>query len=639
MKIKRGFTKNKPSKEKGVTTPGSLPPMIEKEEEEKKTLKTFLKDFPKVSKAGYRLMKYVFKKSPGYTLLFIITSILFSILPFINTWIGSLVIDELIKILASQNTGLRTLYLLIGWGVVISILDNLTDILNVIANTNIWFKVGRDLQHDFTKKFAYLDYEYYDDPEMNDKINKVRQNFQAHPQRFTESLLSSLESVTTIISATAIFIVFSPIIIFLMLVSSIPVLIVNMAYSRRSWGIWNAKGDVSRDFWWTESYLQNDRTLMELKIFGIRKYLLNRMMNVYDNFQKSQLAIDNKRNIVVFLLSLLRLVGRTTAYLLIVLAVIGAEITIGQFNFYIQSVGRLQEGFGTLLRRVADLYEHGLYIVDLFEFLDLPEKLKPGEVCLTSEKPPKIEFKETTFSYPTKETTIKALDSINLTIEPGEHIAIVGENGAGKTTLIKLLMRFYDTTNGHILINGINIKDLDIDSWYTHVGVLFQDFNFYHFTAKENIGVGDVSRLDDFDNILKASEDSGADDFIKEYEYKYEQMMDKQFKHGITPSTGQRQRIALARAFFKNAPILILDEPTSAIDPKAEYEIFQHLFRFAKGKTVIIISHRFSTVRNANRIVVLDKGKIVEMGNHEDLMSISGGKYKTAFELQRKGYI
>jgi ATP-binding cassette, subfamily B, bacterial len=608
-------------------------------DEEKKTLKTFVRDFPRVAHAALRILKYVFSKSPGFMVLYVVTVVFFTLLPFVNIWLGSLVIDELIGLISNPGGARNTLYFLIGAGVVASAADSFADTLNTVASANLWFKVGRDLRYDFTKKFAHLDYEYYDDPETANQINKVRQNFGARPQSFVTQMLGSLDSVITIISASIIIMAFSPLIVLILLVSSIPVLIINMSYGRRSWGIWAAKGDVSRDFYWTLNYLQQERSLMELKIFRIRKYLLNRLMTVYDDFQETQLKLENKRNVLVFLLSILRLVGRTASYLMIVTAAVATRITIGQLNFYISTVGRLQSGFSRLLRTVARLYEDGLYVADIWDFLDMPEKISPGTVCLPDkETPPKIELRNLTFKYPNKEAKEPALLNTTLTIEPGEHIAIVGENGAGKSTLIKLLMRFYDPTSGHILIDGVNLRDLDLENWYGHVGALFQDFNLYHFTARENIGVGNTDRLDDFESIVDAAKSSGADEFIREYGSKYEQLMSKQFKNGIDPSNGQRQRIALARAFFKDAPILVLDEPTSAIDPKAEYEIFQHLFEFAQGKTVIIISHRFSTVRNAHRILVFDKGEIAETGTHEELMSIEGGKYRTAFELQRKGY-
>ena len=283
------------------------------------------------------------------------------------------------------------------------------------------------------------------------------------------------------------------------------------------------------------------------------------------------------------------------------------------------------------------LYEFGLYIVDIFDFFDLENDIKNGTICLKdTNSPPEIKFENISFKYPNTDKFI--FKNFSLDIQPSEHIAIVGENGAGKTTLIKLLMRFYDLDKGRILMNGIDLKELDIDTWYKMVGTLFQDYNFYHFDAKTNIGIGNISNIKEMEKIVEAAKASGAHEFIDKYDKKYKTPLSKQFKGGINPSKGQKQKVALARAFFKDAPMLVLDEPTSSIDPKAEFEIFEKLFDFAKDKSVVIISHRFSTVRNASRIVVLHNGKIIEQGAHEKLVKIKNGEYKKAFELQKKGY-
>jgi len=250
--------------------------------------------------------------------------------------------------------------------------------------------------------------------------------------------------------------------------------------------------------------------------------------------------------------------------------------------------------------------------------------------------PPLIEINDIAFKYPL--TSKNILYNFSLTIKPSEHVAIVGENGAGKTTLIKLLMRFYDTDTGTIALNGTDIKDLKIDSWYQNVGTLFQDFNKYHFDVKTNIGLGDISNISDIKNIDLSASKAGADEFIKKFEDKYDQVLSRVFEGGTDLSGGQWQKIAIARVFFRNPGLIILDEPTSAIDPKSEAEIFERIFEFTKDRSVIIVSPRFSTVRNASRILVMEDGRIIEDGTHKQLMDIPNGKYKSAFEIQRKGY-
>jgi len=465
----------------------------------------------------------------------------------------------------------------------------------------------------------------------------VREKQIGGPLNFITGLFDLIRILFTIASSTVILIFFSPLLILIVTVTTVPALINNVVFGKRVWGIWDTKGDVRRDYYRSRWPLSDEKPLQEIRIFNIKNYLLDRAYNLFSDFQSTQRVIEIKRIKIKGVLDVVRNLGSILTIIILVSKALSRFITIGYFNFYLSSARMLQGGFTDLFDRLSRIYEDGLYMVDLYTFMDLKEKVVNGtEIISHSEAPLLIEFKNISFKYPGTDKNV--LENFNLRIEPREKIAIVGENGAGKSTLIKLLMRFYDVNNGEIIVGGKNIKVVDREDWYKNVGVLFQEFNRYHFDAKTNIGVGNVEFKDNQELIKRAAMESGADEFIEKYKNKYDQILDRAFDYGIDPSIGQWQRIALARVFFKDAPILILDEPTSAIDPKAEYEIFQRLFEFTKDKTVIIISHRFSTVRNATRILVMDDGKIIEEGSHEKLVNIIGGKYKTAFELQKKGY-
>ena len=276
--------------------------------------------------------------------------------------------------------------------------------------------------------------------------------------------------------------------------------------------------------------------------------------------------------------------------------------------------------------------------MNYFELLNFPNSIllpKKSESFPKNIKPAVIEFKNVFFKYPGTERFI--LKDFNLKIESGEKVALVGENGAGKSTLIKLLLRFYDVTDGVILINGIDIKNLDLEEWHRQIGALFQDFIKYQFTYKENVIFGNLEKKDDMKALHDALKKSGADGFLQDLPSGIDQIVGKTFEEGVDLSGGQWQKLALARAFFRDAPFLILDEPTSAIDAKAEFEIFENVQKLQKDKTVIIISHRFSTVRTADRILVLDEGKIIEEGSHEYLVK-KNGVYAELFEIQAQGY-
>lgn len=289
------------------------------------------------------------------------------------------------------------------------------------------------------------------------------------------------------------------------------------------------------------------------------------------------------------------------------------------------------------MRNLNQVFDSSLYVNSIFEVIDSQPIVKEIEspIKTDSGKAPLIEFRNVKFSYPDTDNLI--LDDFSMVIKPGEKIALVGENGAGKSTIIKLLARFYDVLEGEILINGINIKNLSIDDWFKHIGVLFQDYNRYEDSVKENIYLGNVEKEVDLQEIMKASFSAGAHKMVEKFDKGYEQILGRMFEGGIELSGGQWQKVALARAFFRNAPILILDEPTASIDAKSEAEIFEKVENLSKDKTVIIISHRFSTVRNADKVYVIDKGRITEQGSHEQLMK-TDGQYAAMFKLQAKGY-
>jgi len=319
-------------------------------------------------------------------------------------------------------------------------------------------------------------------------------------------------------------------------------------------------------------------------------------------------------------------------------AVLAGKLTIGSFTLFFQQTIVLSGSAIQTLDDYSSMNMRSKYIDNYFEFMKYPNAIvlpKKAESLPKKPTPPVIEFKNVFFKYPDSERFV--LKDFSLKIRSGEKIALVGENGAGKSTIIKLILRFYDVSDGEILINGVNIKNLDLNEWYREIGALFQDFIKYQFTFRENIIYGNLEKKDDLKAFKEALKKSGAENILLDLPNKEDQIVGKTFEEGIDLSGGQWQKLALARAFFRDAPVLILDEPTSAIDAKAEYEIFENVQKLQADKTVIIISHRFSTVRNADRIVVLDEGKIIEEGNHKALID-KKGLYEELFNIQAKGY-
>ncbi|MFC1622038.1 ABC transporter ATP-binding protein [Patescibacteria group bacterium] len=587
--------------------------------------------------AVLRILAYGFTKKPLLSTGLLISMAISTLLPILSMWLGGRLIDELINLVTVTGELSPSTLILVFWLLGLMLLETLARKTRWYLDYNLEELMRLEIEKDVTRKLAYLDIEYYDNPEINDLINRVRDKYRWIPSNFLRSILRTSGHLIKLVSSAIVLIGLSPLIVAIATLSIIPEILSNAVYSKRSWKIFNDWTERRRDAYATNRSLVDENRLKELRTFRLREYFYTRFLDLYGKWVQSQIKINNKKNIIGSAWSFLGTAGHGVNLILIIQRVVSGNITIGMFTFYRSNLNRLDNAVYNIFNNLTGIYERGLYMVEIFKFLDLPQKIENGSICLSDIKtPPTIKFENVSFKYP--QTDNYVLENFNLEIKPGEHLAIVGENGTGKTTLIKLLMRFYDVTKGNIFIDGNNLRDLDVESWYSMVGTLFQDYNFYHFDAKTNIGVGDDQNIDDLESIIQASKEAAAHEFIEKYDNQYDQILSKTFSGGINPSIGQQQKIALARAFFRSAPVLILDEPTSNIDPKAEFEIFEKLFEFAHGKTVIIISHRFSTVRNAEKIIVLDGGKIIEEGTHEDLMGIKGGKYKTAFELQKKGY-
>jgi ATP-binding cassette subfamily B protein len=311
------------------------------------------------------------------------------------------------------------------------------------------------------------------------------------------------------------------------------------------------------------------------------------------------------------------------------------EITLGMLVFILSSLLQLSLVLSSVLMQTSAIYDRLFRLDDLMDIIDYKSTYTDGNNILKLSSPPTISLQNVDFSYANGS---RIFDDLTLVISPGEKIAIVGENGAGKTTLVKLLLRLYDPQTGHIMINDTDIKDITINSWYDAVGVLLQEFNTYpQFTVKENVQTGDITRPLTETALKRALEQAEAYDFVAKYPKSTEQILSEKYRQGIKPSTGQWQRLAIARFMYRESEVVIFDEPTASIDAVAESKIFDNIFKRFADKTVIIISHRFSTVRNADRIVVLDKGKIVEDGTHKELIQLNG-KYAYSFNLQAKGY-
>lgn len=497
------------------------------------------------------------------------------------------------------------------------------------------YKLQNELNRRFYNKLASLDIAYLEDPETQNLIAKAKDTMTWRPPDFLRMFFYLVESLVGYITAFVILLPFGWWIPVLITLSTLPRMYLRAKYGTIQWSIYGSGVPETRKLWHLIWLLATPTAIREMRIFQSQGTLLGKFKDIQDYLLKiNKQALDKYIRSLSFPAILEALVLFIIAFFQLP-TVLSGIITLGSFTLFINMIDRLNDGAATSVEMFGYMYEHSLYVDHYFDVLEIPKKIHEVKDPVVFERiaPPTIKFKNVSFRYKDGPLVLK---SISFAIEPGESVAFVGPNGAGKSTIVKLLCRFYDVTEGEILINGVNIKQLKLANWYQFLGTLFQDFVQYHFTVRENIALGNPDKQDE-KRIEEAAQKSGAAEFIEKLPKKYDQVLGREFEDGEELSIGQWQKLAIARAFYEEAPVLILDEPTSAIDAEAEYEIFNNLERAYKNKTLILVSHRFSTVRNANKIFVVESGEIIERGTHDELLK-NHGKYARMFTTQAKGY-
>ena len=410
------------------------------------------------------------------------------------------------------------------------------------------------------------------------------------------------------------------------------------AYGRMVWTIWDSNAPIRRryqDLNWRFSY---PNSVAEQRLFQNVNHFLKMCSDLFLKYRNHQRSYELHRARWQIAANAVSQAAYIMACVYFIAEVIHGHIQIGTFTFLLASVASFSQATSNLFTNLGKHYADSLFVTDCFRVIDLPKKIRPEQnpVSLKSSRAPEIVFDGVSFKYPGSETY--ALRNVSLCITPGEHLGLIGKNGAGKTTFIKLLCRLYDCTDGKITIDGINLRDLDLESWYKRLGVLAQSYQSYYFPVKEVIHLGDSSSAFDIERVKRAAAVTEANEFISKWPDQYDQMLGKEFEGGKEPSWGQWQKLGLARVLYRNAQVLLLYEPTANLDAEAEANIFDRLRKVEDEQTILLISHRFSTVLNTDRILVFSEGRIVEQGSHFDLLE-KNGLYSNLFNLQKRGYI
>ncbi len=603
----------------------------EKKEKESLSIKEFIKTIVWIFKIYYEI-------SPSKTILLIITRIIRDARGILYSFFYAKLIDELIKVAQSGTKSFESLIpYLVGLLVYYIFISGLVNNIDRYAYRSIKQISRMRLEIMFAQHLNYLGIQNLEDPDVQNRVSRSSDWLQSTFDMLQETIYFISNLVRVFISG-AIILSFFPLMIPILIITTIIKFFPDQYFMKKDFR-WQVDNSEKRRIAWSDiNTVQNSKDLQEISIVGGYEYFKERYFSFFTSFNNGLLKIIKDKEITnFFLLSLESFVG-ILAYAVIFYRHIQGLFTLGTATFQIQSLGTFTGSLDSMLSSITIMNEYSVKMKDLITLFEMKPAIKDGNIKLPYlETPPSIEFKNVSFKYPKANRYV--FKDLSFKIESGEEVALVGHNGAGKTTIVKLLARIYPVTKGQILINGIDINNLAINDWYKNLGVLFQDYNFYsHLSVKENIHLGKPTRELNDKEIIEAAKKADAHNFIMEYKNKYDQIMSEKIEGGIRPSTGQAQKIAIARFFYRNAPLAIFDEPTASIDALSEYKIFNTIYNFFENKTVIIISHRFSTVRNADRILVLEKGKIVEEGTHEQLLTKRNGIYRRSYKLQAEGY-
>ena len=596
-----------------------------------------LKDRWNALKSLPKYLQWVWNISPTLSFFSVILRMLTAGIPSLVLYIGKLIIDQIV-FHASHPTvhDYSRIWKLIFAEFFLTILSDLLNKTQALLDGILGDLVSNHTSIKLMKHAGSLDLEQFEDSEFYDKLERARQQTSARTVLISQ-ILGQLQDTFSLVLISGLFILYYPWLLLVLLISVIPSFLSEFYFSRQSYSLGRSWTPQRRELDYLRYMGASDDTAKEVKIFGLSSFLVERFQELSLKYFRANRDLSIQRTSFGFVFSAIGSTGYYLAYFFLVGKALSGQISLGSLTFLVGSFRQMRGIIESIFSRFTAISQSSLYLKDLFDFFDIESKIKSTETDLPFPQIIKIgfEFKNIGFKYPKSDKW--TLKDISFRLYPGEKLALVGENGAGKTTLVKLISRLYEPTSGEILLENIPLKKYKIEELRNNIGVIFQDFVKYQFNVSENISVGKIEEREDFARIENSAKQSLANILIEELPNKYGQVLGKKFADGIKLSGGGWQKIALARAYMRDAPILILDEPTASLDAKAEYEAFQRFVNLAKNKTAILISHRFSTVRFADRILVLENGTKLEIGTHEELLK-ENGRYAELFNLQARGY-
>lgn len=583
-----------------------------------------------------KLLKLIWETSRWMTVTGMILRLITAAIPLTNLYIGKLIIDEIVVLYNAGGGDMTYLWQLIILELLVVLFSDLLGRILSLLNGLLGDLFSQVTSIRLIKKSAQMDLEFFEDADFYDKIERARRQTNGRVHLMNQMMQQIQDTITIAFLATGL-IVFNPWLILVLIVTIIPGFIGENHFNRFSYSLMMSWTPERRMLDYLRYTGVNDRYAKEVKIFGLSDYISDRYEKLSMDYYNENRTLSIRRAFWGTILAAISSAGYYIAYALIAIQTVNGIITIGDLTFLTGSFSRVRSRLTNILFRFTTIADGALYLKDLFDFFEIEPRIVAPPTPRPLPRPFKegFVFENVGFKYP--DTDKWVLQHVSFDLPPGEKMALVGENGAGKTTLVKLLARLYDPSEGRILLDGVDLKEYDPKALRQEIGIIFQDFVQYHFTARENIAVGRITALEDQPRIEDAAWKSLAHAVIEKLDDGYEQMLSRRFDNGTNLSGGQWQKIALARAYIRDAQLLILDEPTAALDARSEHEVFQRFTELTSGKSAVLISHRFSTVRMADRILVLENGGVLELGTHEELLALDG-RYAELFNLQAEGY-
>jgi ATP-binding cassette subfamily B protein len=583
-----------------------------------------------------QFFKLVWKTSPSLTLLTAFLRIIRSAIPVSVLYVGKLIIDQVVLMNHGGGGSQQVLWKLVALEFGLAILSDALSRCTTLIDSLLGDLFSNYTSVRIMEHAALLDLEQFEDSTFYDKLERARQQTIGRTILLTQ-VLTQLQDLITMSFLAAGLVVFNPWLILLLITAVLPAFLGESYFNDKNYSLSRRQTPERRELDYIRYVGASDETAKEVKLFNLAGFLVDRFRLLSNKFYTDNRKLAIKRSLWGTGLSLVGTAGYYGAYVFIILRTIQGRLSIGDLTFLAGSFRQLRGLLEGILARFTAVSQGAVYLKDFFDFFTIQPSVKTNTNARPFPKPimQGFQFEDVGFKY--LNSNRWAARHLSFTIAAGEKLALVGENGAGKTTLVKLLARLYDPTEGRILLDGHDLREYDLTDLRKNVGVIFQDYIRYQMTVAQNIAVGNILEKENEGLIENAARKSLADILIQRLPGKYEQALGKRFNQGVELSGGEWQKIALARAYMKESQLLILDEPTSALDARAEYEVFQRFAELTKGKSAVLISHRFSTVRMADRILVLDKGELAEMGTHEELLA-KDGRYAELFNLQAVGY-